>query len=158
MTSFLSDEFRLNFSDTGDQLNFDPIPSGMYHCQITDASVRAASERAKNPGAPSIRTEFTVASGEYEGRKVFDNITIVEDDEKEDPVWKRRLKGLLGSLGYDTTGELAFEVPNFIGRELDLKVGTQAKSVDPVTKQEYPPKNTAQSFYPHEMTDTDMLS
>ncbi len=155
MTTAFDDEFRLNFADTGDQLNFDPVPAGLYHCQITDASVKPAGDQAKHPGAPVLGVRYTIQDEPYEGRNVFDNIAMILDDGDPNSVWRRKLKGLLGALGYDTNDEITLSPEFFselIGQGLDVKVGRQAASG------QYEARNRANAFYPHSMTDSEMLS
>lgn len=66
---------RINLS--GVTSDFEPIPSGKYRCKITDGEIKEAGPNAKFPGSEMILWELTVQQGDYEGRKVFSNTTLL---------------------------------------------------------------------------------
>jgi hypothetical protein len=108
---------KVNFTDTstygGSSLGLDPLPTGKYHVAITDAEIRDSQSTA---GAQYINFEFTVQSGEYEGRKVWAIASLL-------PHALFTLKGILEALGYETTGnELDFEIDDLLNKELIVKV------------------------------------
>lgn len=155
------DELRLDFTDVDDIAPMELIPSGIQHCIITKAEKVPAGPNAKFPGQPVISLEFTVASGEYESRKVWDRIAVGKDSLfKEDgsPAFGfQKLKSLLGALGYDNTGDLRFRIGDWLDQHIDVRVGRKAASINNATGEEYQAKNTAVGYYPHEMTEAEAL-
>jgi hypothetical protein len=114
---------RLNFTDTekygNSSLGLDPLPSGKYHVAITDVDVRFSGPAAKNPGSEYWAIEMTVQSGEYQGRKVWTNASML-------PHALYTIKGILEALGAETTGnELNVEPDDILNKELVVR--TQLK-------------------------------
>lgn len=67
---------RVNLA--GVESEFEALPSGRYLCNITDGEIRESGPEAKHPGSEYIRWELTVAQGDFEGRKLFTNSTLLE--------------------------------------------------------------------------------
>jgi hypothetical protein len=131
---------RLDFTGVKGQTEFTPIPAGKYDVQVTDYRQGTASDKAKNPGATTISWELTVLNGEYEGRKVWENMTLVENS-----LW--RLKAFLEACGFDVEGEIDFDPDEVVNSELVAKVGIQRGRKDKDTGEEYDPRNTVKGFY-----------
>jgi hypothetical protein len=111
---------KVNFTDTAtygnSSLGLDPLPTGKYHVAITDGEIRESGPNSKNPGSQYINFEFTVQSGDYEGRKVWANASLL-------PHALYTIKGILEALGYETSGnELDFEMDDLMNKELIVKV------------------------------------
>jgi hypothetical protein len=108
---------RVNLTDVG--TGFDPIPSGKYKAKVSDGSVEVSGETAKNPGAQYIKWELTVTEGEFEGRKLFLNTSLL-------PQALFGLKGLLAATGSwneeELNGDLDFEIADVLGEELGIVV------------------------------------
>jgi hypothetical protein len=116
---------KVNFTDTAtygnSSLGLDPLPTGKYHVAITDGEIRESGPNSKNPGSQYINFEFTVQSGDYEGRKVWANASLL-------PHALYTIKGILEALGYETTGnELDFD-RNEVKRFYKLESGTSQLS------------------------------
>jgi hypothetical protein len=158
-----AEELRMNFTGVPDIEPIKLIPSGLQHCKIADAKIEKAGPNAKYPGGPVISLDFRVESGEYEGRHVWDRIAVSKealfDDKGEYSFGYKKLKALVGALGYDTSNDanIRFRVVDWIDQHVDVDVGRKAGSFDPETGNEYKAKNTATGFYPHEMTEADQL-
>jgi hypothetical protein len=110
---------RVNFTDTekygNSSLGLDPLPTGKYHVAITDVETRESGPQSKNPGSTYLNIEFTVQSGEYEGRKLWVNATLL-------PHALFTIKGILEAIGFETTGnELEFEIEDLMNKELVVK-------------------------------------
>jgi hypothetical protein len=164
MAKTAAEDTRLNFADVDDQKEFGLLPAGRFHVSITGLQERQASEQAKNPGSRILRWEFTVQSGEYEGRKVWDNHVCVAD-----AMWK--VKAFLAALDTDTSkvsydfeqnefylGDDLLDMDDYVGRELDVKVGVRHGRTDTVTNKEYAAQNRVNQFYPHDASEDDLLS
>lgn len=152
---------KIDFTGVEGQQTFDPIPAGKYIVEVTDYRQSTASEAAKNPGAPTISWELTVESAvggdtvltdrsgkdiKVEGRKVWENMTIVANS-----FW--RLKAFLEACGFDVSGEIDFDPDEVVNTQLVVKVGIQKGRKDPKTGEEYDPRNTVKSF--HALDDTE---
>lgn len=154
---------RINFADVEDQKDFSILPAGRYHVEVTDLTEREASDQSDNPGARILRWEFTVKTGEYENRKMWDNQVCVKS-----AFWK--IKALLNAAGIDTdqitydANEKEFyhdddilDMDDLVGKEMDVKVGVRPARKDPTTQREYQAQNRVNNFYEHEASDADML-
>jgi hypothetical protein len=154
------DELRLNFSGVDDIQPMELIPSGIQHCTITKADKVPAGPNAKFPGQPVLSLEFTVASGDYEGRKIWDRIAVGKDslykEDGEPSFGFQKLKSLLGALRYDNTGDLRFRIRDWLDQHVDVRVGRKSASFG-AGGEEYPAKNTAVAFYPHEISEAEAL-
>lgn len=140
---------RLNFTDTeaygNSSLGMDPLPSGKYHVAITDVDVRESGPRAKHPGAEYWAIEFTVQSGEYEGRKLWTNATML-------PHALYTIKGILEAIGMETTGnEFDVEPDDLINKELvvrgQFKKGGQKYTAADGSEKETADRCEVKSFY-----------
>jgi hypothetical protein len=153
---------RIDFTGVEGQQTFDPIPAGKYVVEVTDYREGHASKEAKNPDAPTISWELTVESTlagdtvihdrrsgkdvKVEGRKVWENMTIVENS-----FW--RLKAMLEACGFDVSGEIDFDPEEVLNQRMMVKVGIQRGRKNPETGEEYDPRNTIRSF--HSLEDED---
>lgn len=134
-------DMRIDFTGVQGQKEFTPIPAGKYDITVSDYKMGQASENAKNPGAPTISWELTVEGGDYDGRKVWENMTIVENS-----LW--RLKAFLQACGFDVEGEIDFDPDEVLNCELAAKIGIQKGRKNPETGEEYDPRNQVRAFYP----------
>jgi hypothetical protein len=134
---------RLNFTDTekygNSSLGLDPLPTGKYHVAITDVETRESGPNSKNPGSEYLNIEFTVQAGEYEGRKLWVNATLL-------PHALYTIKGILEAIGIETTGnELEFEVEDLMNKELVVKANKLAAGT--VNGRELDERNEVKRFY-----------
>lgn len=149
---------KIDFTGVEGQKGFEPVPAGKYICQVTDYRQGTASENAKNAGAPTISWEFTIQStiagdevitnkqGEevkVEGRKVWENMTIVENS-----FW--RLKAFLEACGFDVSGEIDFDPDEVLESMFVAKVGIQPARKNKETGDEYEARNSVKAFFPLE--------
>lgn len=56
--------------------DFEPIPAGIYHVRLTDYEEKETGANAKHPENPYYNLEFTVQSGEFEGRRLWTNMML----------------------------------------------------------------------------------
>lgn len=138
---------RLNFADTDEpkEGGFELLPNGKYHCQVTSVEETETGENAKEPGTPMLKMEYTVMSGKYEGRKIWDNLVLGDSS-----LWKT--KALLYAIGY-TKEEVAspdfdFQPEEmFMERELTISLGRQP------AKDGYEARNKVNSYSAPPMED-----
>lgn len=132
-----------NFAGVPDQKTFTPLPAGNYTLELNDYREGVVKgEQSKNKGATMYSFTFEVIENEneeYNGRKVFDNLTITEDS-----LW--RLKALLKAFGCDVPeeGDIDVEFDDFIGEKLKARVGVQGARK--VGDTEYEARNTIKRF------------
>lgn len=99
-----------NLEDVSNE--FEPLPSGQYLAKIATGDDFLLSE--SQSGKPMIKVAWTVTEGEYEGRKIFDNIVLSVG-------WK--VKQYCEAAGIESGTSLDTE--DFIGLEALVQVGQQ---------------------------------
>jgi hypothetical protein len=109
---------RVNLTDV-ESGGFDPIPAGSYQAKVTDGEIRESGPNAKNPGAEYINWEFTIQGGEFDGRKQWQNTSLL-------PQALFSVKGLLEATGRFTAdqlnGDLDFEIEDVLGADVTIVV------------------------------------
>ena len=55
---------------------FEPLPAGIYDVEIVAVEVRQSGEEAKHPGSDYLAVEMNVLDEEYEGRKLWTNVSM----------------------------------------------------------------------------------
>lgn len=101
--------------------SFEPLPAGWYHVAVTDWNAVETKNEGKLPaGTPGINWEFTVQSGDYENRRVWENHWLHQNT-------LGFLKSLLAATGNYTEEQLSGPMPGFdpqdvIGAELAVKL------------------------------------
>jgi len=116
-----------------------PVPAGKYHVAITDVELKE-SKSENNKGKPMYGIELTVQSGDYEGRKIFDNACL----------WagaSYTIVQIVKAMGHDVPANgQGFRVPpvdELIGEEFEVRV-----IVEP-PKGQYDEKNAVKGYYPY---------
>jgi uncharacterized protein DUF669 len=74
---------------------FTTFPSGWYSAQIVESSVEAA----KNGNGTYLLAVFEILSGDYGGRKIFQNITLQNASQQAVEIGQRLLKDIYESVG-----------------------------------------------------------
>lgn len=106
--------------------SYEPLPAGDYELYLTDADIRDSKA-----GNKYIKAEFTVASGEYERRKVFENFTLSHE------VGLQRLKTMALCMGVKDFKK--FSPQKLIGKKVLANVFIK-------TDAGYDPKNAIKTF------------
>lgn len=105
-------KMKINLDQEGG--TFEPIPAGEYEAYLHNVEFKTF-----NSGNTGYNLEFTVAEGQYQGRKVFDNLVLIDNAKwKLAQFWKAIT---------DDTGEVVVDtekVPSFVGRKVLLKLDT----------------------------------
>lgn len=124
---------------------FEPIPGGQYHLAVTGVEVKESGPNSKNPGSLYIAWEFTIQAGEYEGRRLWTNTSLL-------PQALFGLKGLIAAAkidGLDPNGQLDLEevVDRMQGAEV---VGVVVKQKKPAAYAQFEgeEQNNIKSFKP----------
>jgi hypothetical protein len=88
---------------------FEPLPAGQYLAEIVNPDDCQLTESQN--GKAMIKIAWTIKEGEYEGRKIFDNVVLSVD-------WK--VKQYCDIAGIESGSELDTE--DFIGMEAIVEV------------------------------------
>ena len=84
-------------SDDVEDTSFEPIPAGNYEAQIIDSDVRVTSAGT----GEYIALQWEVLSDEYAGRRIFQNLNIVNPNEKAVQIAKSSLKQICKAIGIE---------------------------------------------------------
>jgi hypothetical protein len=116
-----------------------PVPAGRYHVAVTDVELKESKSEA-NPGKPMYGIELTIQSGQYEGRKIFDNACL----------WagaSYTIVQITKAMGLDVPANgQGFRVPKIgelQGQEFEVRV-----IVEPA-KGQYDEKNAVKGYFPY---------
>jgi len=110
-----------DFSQVDDIESFVSIPEGPYYCRV--AEVREGTSR---DGDVRWNLRLEVSRGEYAGRTAgWDSLTWSERG-------LRRVKRVLGALGFDVRGSLAVEAADLVDREAHVLFEPEERE-DPLT-------------------------
>ena len=88
------------------------IPSGRYSAVVVDVEEKISD----SSGHPYYSWTFEVTSGEFKGRKLWNNTSL-----QEQALWK--LKETLEALGIDCSKKVEFQESAMAGLRCDLIVG-----------------------------------
>lgn len=140
------DDLRVDFSNVEGQRSFEPIPASRQTVVITGWEAgEVTGEEAKHKGAPKLTLEYTISGdpeeNKFANRKLWDTFVVVESS-----LWK--LKAMLAAIGEDVSGELNIEPEEYVGRELEVKIGLQPARKNPSTGEEYAARNKVQAYFP----------
>jgi hypothetical protein len=76
----MAEALRVNFSDKeagSEAFDFDPIPSGKYHCKITEITNKESTSE-KNNGKPYWNVELIIQDGKFVDRKLWANVMLFD--------------------------------------------------------------------------------
>lgn len=85
---------KIDFSKYDDVDDYSPLPEGSYVCAVS--SIEEAYTKA---GDEMWKLQLDVIEGEFEGRRIFDNLVFSEKAMK-------RVKLVVSRLGIDVSGEI----------------------------------------------------
>jgi len=78
----------------------EPVPEGTYVVRIIDSEHK---DNSKGTGS-YLKLTFAIAEGEYEGRRIWENLNLVNPNEKAVEIAFRTLKSIADACGI--SGEL----------------------------------------------------
>lgn len=94
----------LSFDFTNvEEKEFGPLPAGEYNVYVFDVK-----QKISNSGNEMLQVTFSVADGEYTGRKFNDFMVLTQN-----ALW--RIKAFLSALGFDTRGVVRFNKEDLLG-------------------------------------------
>ena len=74
--------------------SFDPIPEGEYHLKITETELKDSAS-----GGSYIKLKFIVIGPSHQGRVIFGNITIRNNNPKAEEIGTQQLATLARAIG-----------------------------------------------------------
>lgn len=75
----MTDGIRVNMTDKeGKSAGFEPIPPGKYLVAVTGCELAETGPNSKQAGRPYFKLEYTVQEGQYENRKIWDNVMLFD--------------------------------------------------------------------------------
>ena len=104
---------KVDFSKIDDVQDFSPLPAGKYPCKLVEVE-EARTQYDDEMG----KLRFQVASGQYAGRFIFDNLVFSDAAIK-------RAKLICGRLGLNVSGELNLTTDMLKGRACQVTVDVE---------------------------------
>jgi hypothetical protein len=77
--------------------SFEPIPAAKYEAMVTDSKVQ---DTKSGNGGKALALTWTIVAGEYEGRKVFDNVNLVNPNPQAVEIGRKQLNSISAACGY----------------------------------------------------------
>ena len=90
--------FPVNFTEdfrTTEPQSFEPVPAGEYILQVTSAELK----QTKSGTGLMVNVCFDIIGPEYQGRKIFQNFNIRNDNTVAENIGKQQLKALTVAAG-----------------------------------------------------------
>lgn len=121
----------------------DPVPPGEYQLQAEAFELVAT----KDGTGMMLKTTLAVASGEYEGRKIFPQFNIRNRSAQAQTIGIGEFKALCLACGVDY--EIArTDTDALLWKPFKANVGFEKEQINQTTGQPYPPKNRVTKFIP----------
>lgn len=112
---------NFNVDMAPDAMDFDVIPAGNYEAIITDSQVM---ENKAGTGE-YLKLELTIVNGEFEGRKLFENLNLVHPNETTVRIAQGTLKQIAVACGKAsgvvTESEELHDIPMSINVSVELR-------------------------------------
>lgn len=108
----------LGFEVSADQLpqsqSYDAIPAGLYTAKVTDASL----QDTKSGTGQYIRLRFDIMGPSHQGRVVFTNLNIRNQNPKAEEIGMQQMGDLMRAIGLPKV----MDTDQFIGGVCQIKV------------------------------------
>ncbi len=111
--AFLNETFDVNELPQGNG-NFDPLPPGWYHANITGAELK--STKAGNGQYIAVRYDITGPT--HQGRVVFGNLNIKNPNPKAEEIGRQQLGEIMRAIGLAKVTD----TDQLIGGSLQIKL------------------------------------
>lgn len=130
-------DLDFSFTYTEDDLkdDFAPLPDGTYDVEAVDAEVKSKPDT----GAKFISTTLRVIAGDFEGRRIFTNITVASQNPKALVMGRKLLASLCNAIGMP----VGFELKNVLDL---LNVPVKAVVYTQDANNGYPARNGIRTF------------
>lgn len=84
-----------NAAEVQPQESFEPIPVGEYNAMITDSEMKPT----KNGQGEYLQLVFEVVEGEYQGRKIWARLNLVNQNQTAVDIAQRELSAICRAVG-----------------------------------------------------------
>lgn len=113
--------------------NYDPLPDGEYVVEVVAADLMPTST-----GGQRINMRYEVITGAKQGRNIFENLNVVNSNEKAQLIAYQTLAKICKAIGI----EKAIDTNDFIGKRMIVKTKIEEG------KDGYGPKNKVTAYAP----------
>jgi hypothetical protein len=86
---------NFNAANVQPQDDFSPIPAGDYVAQVTDSSIKPT----KSGSGTLLNLTWTIISGQFANRKVFDRVNIQNQNPEAEKIGQRQLSAICHAAG-----------------------------------------------------------
>lgn len=86
----------LNGIRSAEVQDYSPIPEGDYTVKVNDTELKST----KSGKGQYIKVEFTVLGPKHQGRKLFENFNIINDNPETARIAKQQIKNLMLASGW----------------------------------------------------------
>ena len=98
--------------------DFSPVPIGWYQAKIDGAELKPTAK-----GGLYIAVRYSITGPSHQGRVVFDNVNLVNDNPKAVDIGEERLSRMCYAIGLG--GVKVRDTDELVGRSLDIRVEIQ---------------------------------
>lgn len=128
--AFLNETFNINEMPVNES-SFEPLPAGWYNCTISGAELKTT----KNGTGQYIAVKYDITGPTHQGRVVFGNLNIRNQNTKAEEIGRQQLGDLMRSIGVDRVQD----TDQLIGGSLQIKLAIQ-------TSEGYDPRNDVKGY------------
>lgn len=81
--------------------SYDPLPAGEYRAIIVESEVGETKKKREGQAQEGtiLKLTWEVIEGEFEGRRIFDNINLANDNQQAVEIGQRQLSGICHATG-----------------------------------------------------------
>lgn len=135
-----NEDFSLGNLDNLPDDEYAPLPVAVYQFRATDMELKDT----KNLRGKYIAVTYEVMGGQCDGRKVFQNYNVVNQNNQAVEIALREIKNWMTACGYNPSGELKLsDVFALEGKTFSAKTGVEKDKSG-----QYPDKTKIARFLP----------
>lgn len=128
--AFLNETYDVNELPQGNS-NYDPLPPGWYHANITGAELKST----KAGTGQYIAVRYDITGPTHQGRVVFGNLNIKNPNPKAEEIGRQELGEIMRAIGLAKVTD----TDQLIGGSLQIKLEIR-------TQEGYAPNNEVKGF------------
>ena len=121
----------------------EPVPPGEYLLQVDQTELSPT----KDGTGMMLKAVLSVASGEFEGRKLFPQFNVRNKSAQAQTIGIGELKALALACGVDWEIARA-DTDSLLFKPFRANVGFEKEQINPATGLPYPPKNRVMKYIP----------
>lgn len=112
--AMLDDVYNADEMPQGNTGEFEPLPAGWYSAQINSADLRTT----KSGTGKYIAIRYDITGPTHQGRVVFGNINIKNDNSKAEEIGRQQLGDIMRAIGLDSV----CDTDQLLGGALQIKL------------------------------------